>query len=512
MQTNQVQIPRFYRPWPHQVMAWNRRKSNKYPFYFKLWARQLGKDTDDIQYELYQAWHNPGTQSCYIGLDNIWIKANIFNKYIDGRKHWADYPEDLIDVKDTVREVRMLNNPEDKAEAMIKFIGFLNDEAIIGSSYDRFTVSETSLYRDNAFMFIRPIWDRKLQRGMPLSVEFNGTPRGMSNVYYDLLRTYTGEDDPELFPGEHDIDGVRCFVDKKTIRDLLVPDPENPGGYKQLYTEEDIEKLKSRYLREFGNLNFYYQENEVLFTTVNAGLVYQGIEQLRKENRYTKFNLNTAKPVYVAFDIASKDKLTDATSAIIYQYYNGQVFIYDIYEARGKALVECIAELSSKPYFSHIRLGILPWDSDRSASSNSPIEEARLQFPNINWHQLSKERVDRGIQEVRKRLPNMLINSDNCEYLMTCFEHYEYKRLEKQDDWAAKPMHNVYSHMMDAVRYAIMGINEVEYFKLADDGSVGEVPSSYLMIGDDEPDPHPNIPLTYMKRKKNTNDGTSYLY
>lgn len=508
MQQNKIQLPRFYRPWPHQVAAWHRRMSGQYTFYFKLWARQAGKDTDDIQYELKQAWEHPGTQACYIGLDNVWIKANIFNKYIDGRKHWDDYPSNMIEVKDTVREVRMKNNPEDKAEALIKFIGFLNDEAMIGSSYDRWTISEGSLYRDNAFMFIRPIWDRKMQLGLPLSVEINGTPRGMSNVYYDLMRVYSGVDDPELFPGEHEVDGIKCYIDKVRIQDILIPDPKNPGGYKYMYSPEDIEKLKSRYLREFGNLNFYYQENECLFTTVNAGLVYLGIEQLRKEGRYCRFNLNTAKPVYVAFDIGSKGKMTDATSAIIYQYYNGQMFIYDIYETRGKALVECVAELSGRPYFHNIRLGILPWDSDRSASSNSPIEEVRGQFPNINWHQLEKERVDRGIAEVRKRLPNMLINSDKCEDLMTCFDHYEYKRLEKAEDWTATPIHNKYSHMMDALRYAVMGVNEVEYFNLAEDGGIGDVPDYYTIWGQE--DNTEQKPSTMRKRNIVNDKPTTY--
>ena len=170
-------------------------------------------------------------------------------------------------------------------------------------------------------------------------------------------------------------------------------------------------------------------------------------------------------------DIASKGAVTDATAGIVYQYINNMMFIYDIYEARGKALVECLAELSQKPYWQHIRFGALPWDSERSASSETPIEEAKKMFPNINWHSLDKERVDRGIQEVRRQLPNMCINSDNCKYLLECFDNYEYKRLEKQEDWSPKPMHSKYSHLMDAVRYGVMALREIEYFGLNADGT-----------------------------------------
>ena len=63
MQPQEIAIPRYYRPWPHQIQAWHRRNSGKYNYYFKLWSRQTGKDTDDIKYCSYRAWDHPGTQS-----------------------------------------------------------------------------------------------------------------------------------------------------------------------------------------------------------------------------------------------------------------------------------------------------------------------------------------------------------------------------------------------------------------------------------------------------------------
>lgn len=497
-----IKIPRFYNPWPHQQAAWQRRRSGKYDYYAKLWARQTGKDADDIQFANKRAWDTPGSQSVYVGLDNVWINQNIFKKVIDGRDFWADYPSEFIHPKDTAKEVTFSNNPDDTAQARIKFIGFLNDQQLIGSSYDNFYISETSLYKDNAFSYLQPIWDQKIAMGKKLSVNFNGTPRGMRNVYYELLRTYTGVDDPDEFPGEHG----RCYVDKVTIHDVVIPDGH--GGYRPLYTEPEIEVLKDRYLRQFGNLNLYEQEYECKFTTVNAGLVYLGIEKLVEEKRFTSFNLDTSRPVYAAFDIGSKDKVTDATSAVVYQYYNGKMFIYDIYEARGKSLVECVAELSQRPYFHLIRFVALPWDSERSASSATPIEEAQQMFPNINWHALDKERVDRGIAQVRKMLPNMLINSDKCDWLLTCFMNYEYKRLEKQDDWAAKPKHSVHSHLMDALRYAVMGINEISYLQLNDNGADPMEAGVYGGFwSEPEDDPYPTL-----RKKQKRSEGGVYYY
>lgn len=497
----QIKVPKFYNPWPHQQKSWHRRQSGLYTYDFKLWCRQAGKDTDDIQWDLGWAWDNPGSQQAYIGLDNVWINNNIFKKYIDGRTHWMDYPDEYIDPKDTSKEVLMLNNPEDVAPARIKFIGFLNDQGLIGSSYDAFTISELSLYRRNAFEYIQPIWERKEALGVDLRVMMNGTPRGMRNVMYDMLRVYTGCDDPSEFPGAHG----NCYVDKVTIEDLLVPDGH--GGFKPLYTPEDIEKLQDRYLRAYGDLNLFYQENYVEFTTVNSGLVYKGIEKLRDDGRYTLYNLDTSKPVYMAWDISSKGKISDATACVVFQYINGRFIIYDWYEARGQSLVECVQDLAKRDYFHLIRFAALPWDSERSASSETPIEECRAMFPNINWHALDQERVDRGITLVRNLLPNMVINSELCDWVLECFESYEYKRLDALDDWSAKPVHNRFSHLMDAVRYAAMSIKEIDYLQLNAYGVDDRVAGTYAYWDDD---PDIQKPSTMRRMEKPKDDVISY--
>lgn len=461
-----------YTPWPHQVRAWKRRRKNEFIYDVKLWCRQAGKDTDDLQWLMRKSWDNPGMQSAYVGLNNVWIRNNIFKKTIDSRTHWMDYPDEYIDVKDTQREVSFLNNPDDKAEARIKFIGFANDEGLIGSSYDNFVVSEASLYRRNAFQYVEPIWDRKVALGAPLSVMFNGTPRGMRNVFYDLLKSWTKEDEPEAFPGAHG----QCFVDKVTIEDLIVPDGH--GGWRKMYTEADIELLKDRYIRAYGDLNLFYQENYCDFTVVNSGLVYKAIEQLRNEHRYCPINIDPNQPLYMAWDISSKGKTSDATACVVYQFINGRMILLDWYESRGLPLVECVQELAARDYFHMIRFAALPWDSERSASSETPIEECKKVFPNINWHALDQERVDRGINLVRQLMPNMLINSDKCEWLMECFESYEYNWLGMYEDWSPRPKHDRHSHLMDAVRYAAMAINEIEYLQLnaygVDDRVAGE--------------------------------------
>jgi hypothetical protein len=120
-----VQVPLYYEPRPYQQKAWARRLSGRYHYDINIWHRQAGKDSNDIQFALFNSYLKPGTQSAYIGLDNKWIRRNIWDKYIDGRRHFDSYPADIIEPLETRQQVKFYNNPEDLAPALIQFIGFL---------------------------------------------------------------------------------------------------------------------------------------------------------------------------------------------------------------------------------------------------------------------------------------------------------------------------------------------------------------------------------------------------
>lgn len=470
-------IPEYYDPRPYQKAAWGRRLSGDYDYYFKIWHRQCGKDTDDIQFGLYTSYMNPGTQSAYIGLDNKWIRRNIWDKYIEGRRHFDSYPADIIGVHDTQQQVKMNNNPSDKAPALIQYIGFKESESLIGSSYDHFYISELSLYKRGAFDFIMPIWDMKKAEGKSFSVNMNFTPRGMSNIAADMLMAYTGEADPDRWAGSHG----RVYVD------LLPANKSTRDDGTRLFSDEQLEEIRQRYIRAMGNDLLFRQEYLCEFLAVNAGLVFPGIEKVREEKRYTPYNLDTSKPVYMAWDISSKDKQTDWTSCIVFQYYNGRMFIFDWFENNRKAVVECVQELASRDYFHLIRAACLPWDSDRSGSRTSPLEECRRAFPNIIWHKLDRTYVSDGINRGRALLGNAIINSAKCDWLMECFENWEYKELTGIDDWAATPKHDRYSHLMDAYRYAADFLTQVSYLQEAT-GKPPKMPSHYNEWDLDEED------------------------
>lgn len=452
-----IEVPMYYKPRPYQRAAWARRLSGKYNYDIKIWHRQAGKDTDDIQYGLFDCYCNHGIQSAYIGLDNKWIRRNIWDKYLSGRRHFDSYPSDIIEPLETRQQVKFHNNPEGLAPSLMQFIGFKESESLIGSSYDRFSISELSLYKRGAFNFIMPIWDMKLAEGKPLLVSANFTPRGINNIAADFLTAYTKTADPEGWPGDHGNVYVDWLPANKSVKE----------DGTRLFTDEMLEDIRQRYIRAMGNDLLFRQEYMCEFLAVNAGLVFPGIEKVREEKRYCPYNLDTTKPVYMAWDISSKDKETDWTSCIVFQYYNGRMFIFDWYENNRKAVVECVTDMAARPYFHMIRGACLPWDSDRSGSMSSPLEECRRAFPNIMWYKLDRTYVSDRINRGRQQLGNAIINSNKCDWLMECFENWEYRELSGVDDWAAKPKHDRYSHLMDAYGYACDLLSQVSYLQEA---------------------------------------------
>lgn len=470
------QVPYYFNPRPYQREAWNRKLSYKYDIYLEIWHRQAGKDTNFIQFALINSWLNPGTQSAYVGLDNKWIRRNIWDKYINQRRHWDSYPSDKIDVHETKQQVKMLNNPEGKAEAMIQFIGFKDSETLIGSAYEHFFVSELSLYKRRAFDYLAPIWDNKKAMGEKFGFHANFTPRGLHNNAADMLRAYTGEDDPELWPGEHNVDGYSCYVD------VLRADQSEISPGVRLYSDDALEKTRNRIIREDGNDNRFRQEFFCDFLTVNAGLVFQGIELLEREKRTESFNLRTEHPVYMVWDISSKDKKSDWTACIVFQYINEKLFIYDWFEDNRKSVLECVQELSKRPYFHLIKAAGLPWDADRSGSTLSPYDEVRKNFPGIDWHIIERNLKMDGINRGRQLLPNAYINLPQCDWLWTCFNSWEFKEIQANDDWSSEPKHDRFSHLMDAYRYLADMLAQYPYIK-AGGSVIKEMPSHYAAWG-----------------------------
>ncbi len=62
------------------------------------------------------------------------------------------------------------------------------------------------------------------------------------------------------------------------------------------------------------------------------------------------------------------------------------------------------------------------------------------------------------------QLYNTVIHSTNCDWVMECLENYKYEFNYKLQEWTTRPLHDRYSHMMDALRYIVQATKEIDFF------------------------------------------------
>ncbi len=200
--------------------------------------------------------------------------------------------------------------------------------------------------------------------------------------------------------------------------------------------------------------------------------------RLLEEKRNLAFNLDSGHPVYVAFDIGASGLHSDATSWVAFQWFNNRLFLYDCGEGHGKALPEYVDDLQTKHWFPRLRQIILPWDGEHheKAVNTTPADMMRQRFPNVAvlaksnkvWKIPGSRQGDydiiTDIQQVRMQLYNTIIHPENCDWLLECLENYKYEFNNKLQEWSGKPLHDKYSHMMDALRYVVQSTKELDFF------------------------------------------------
>ena len=61
-------------------------------------------------------------------------------------------------------------------------------------------------------------------------------------------------------------------------------------------------------------------------------------------------------------------------------------------------------------------------------------------------------------------LYNTIVHEGNCQWLLECLENYKYQFNTRLQMWTEQPVHDKYSHMMDALRYAVQAVKELDFF------------------------------------------------
>lgn len=473
-------FPVHYRPRPYQAEA--HRLFEQKRFSVVVFPRQSGKDVAASMEQCKRRLLTPKTTGVYISLDNPMIRDILWDKtYNDPetgeyiRMLQDNVPASHAVWKNTVMEGRFRNG------SRLKLQGYFQsgrDKNGVGTSFQDYTFTELALFnREDPIPRLMPILtstpDKKL---MAVS-----TPRGKrKNPLWQLMTAL--RDNPEY--GEI-IWGIN------DLNEMM-----RRAGLPEVRSEAQLEADRESYRIRFGNDRMFNQEYHVDFGEMDAAAVYgEAYLQMLSGNRVVDFDLHPGHPVYVVFDIGSSGQHSDATSWIAFQWYNNQLMIFDCGEGHGLALPEYVDVLRSKPWFPRVARMILPWDGEHheKAINATPADMMRLKFPNVSvlkksstvWR-IPNARSKWGdeitdIQATRMQLYSTIVHKTNCDWMLECFENFKYEFNNKLQEWTEKPLHDKYSHMMDALRYAVQATRELEFFggelEIAGGGSVGS--SSY---------------------------------
>ena len=472
-----AKFPVHYRPRPYQAEAhamWQAKRVG-----VVVYPRQTGKDVAMSIEECQSALKTPKTTGVYVSLNNPMIRDILWDKtYLDPvsgqyvRMLQDNVPPELCSWQATSMTGSFSN------KSRLKLQGYFQsgqDRNGVGTSFQRYNFTELALFtREDPLPRLMPIIQNEAE---PKKLRVASTPRGKRrNPLWQLMQSMEGNSEYGII--------IRTIDD---INEMM-----RRAGEPPVLTQERLEQIRDAYLKRFGNDRMFEQEYYCSFEEMDAAAVYgEAYSKLLEEKRNTDFNIDPGHPLYVAFDIGSSGIHSDATAWIAFQWFNGKLFLYDCGEGHGKALPEYVDVLRVKPWFNRLQAIILPWDAEHheKAINTTPADMLRQVFPRVavlaKSNKVFKLPGSRqsdfaeitDIQKVRMQLYNTIIHETNCQWLMECLENFKYEFNTKLQMWSDKPLHDKYSHMMDALRYAVQATSELDFFEgqFFDVGSTSKV-------------------------------------
>lgn len=472
-----AKYPQFYVPRPYQAQLhemWAKKRIG-----VAVLPRQTGKDVAMSIEECQSALKTPKTTGVYVSLNNPMIRDILWDKtYLDPvsgqyvRMLQDNVPPELCSWQATSMTGSFSN------KSRLKLQGYFQsgqDRNGVGTSFQRYNFTELALFtREDPLPRLMPIIQNEAE---PKKLRVASTPRGKRrNPLWQLMQSMEGNSEYGII--------IRTIDD---INEMM-----RRAGEPPVLTQERLEQIRDAYLKRFGNDRMFEQEYYCSFEEMDAAAVYgEAYSKLLEEKRNTDFNIDPGHPLYVAFDIGSSGIHSDATAWIAFQWFNNKLFLYDCGEGHGKALPEYVDVLRAKPWFNRLQAIILPWDAEHheKAINTTPADMLRQVFPRVavlaKSNKVFKLPGSRqsdfaeitDIQKVRMQLYNTIIHETNCQWLMECLENFKYEFNTKLQMWSDKPLHDKYSHMMDALRYAVQSTSELDFFEgqFFDVGSTSKV-------------------------------------
>lgn len=418
-----------FKPRPWQVPIFDAIENKGIKKVMAIWPRRAGKDLTAFNIAIRQI------------IKKVCVVYYIFPTYAQGKKVlWDSITNDGDRILDYIPAelVRAKNSQEMKITlvngSLLQVVGSDNVDSLLGSNPQACIFSEYALQDPRAYQFIRPIL--AANNGWAL---FVSTPRGKNNLW-ELYNIALNSPD--------------WYVSKLTLHDTQhIPYSEIERERAEGIMSEDLIQQEYYTSFEMGVEGSYYARY---------------MDRLRLNHQIGTVAWEPSFKVHTAWDLGVRD----STSIIFFQTIGQTIRIIDYYENAKQGLEHYVGIISSKPYIygKHIAphdIKVKEWGSGMTR-----LEKAHQL--GISFMIAPDLTIIDGIEAVRSTLNKMWFDENNCEALIRAIENYRQEYDSKRKVYKTLPLHNVYSHAADALRYLCISLP-----KTKDDLSPEELDKRY---------------------------------
>lgn len=304
--------------------------------------------------------------------------------------------------------------------ASIRLYGAENPDRIRG------IYADIAAFDEPASMDLTAIWEGVVRPALSDrkgKAIFIGTPMG-EDVFFDLYQN--AQNDPDWYH-------LRLKASESQILD-----PEELAAAKKMLTPEA-----------------FAREYEVSFSAAFPGNYYAAnIETAQDEGRIKRVSRDESLEVYAAVDLG----MADATAIWVYQLYANECRFLKYYSNTGKSLDHYITWLKNLDY--HVDQVFLPHDAKVRELGVGKSRVQIFEDRNVNVEVLNRTSVEDGINAVRMAFSRMWFDAEGCKDGIKALRNYRSDYNSKNQVLRNKPRHDKYSNGADAMRYAIMSMNE----------------------------------------------------
>lgn len=176
------------------------------------------------------------------------------------------------------------------------------------------------------------------------------------------------------------------------------------------------------------------------------------LDKMKLNNQIGSVVYEPGFKVHTAWDLGVRD----STSIIFFQTIGQTVRIIDCYENSKEGLEHYVKVINSKDYIYGTHIAPHDIKVKEFGSGLTRIEKAKqlgIRFtvaPNIS--------IEDGIETVRSSFAKMWIDEQKCEKLLKAINNYRQEFDSKKKVYKPRPLHDIYSHFCDALRYLCLSL------------------------------------------------------